>query len=154
MIRAREVVQAGDIFLIRAECPGCAGEFFEGFPLKHCPNCSKALDGFEIALGRRRCLAGSARKHRYRIGKAVIQRLHVAQDGLCAYCCAKLEPGKYQVEHIIPLAAGGTNGAQNLCLACKPCNHVAGSRCFSTFAAKRDAILTARALGRKSVARL
>jgi 5-methylcytosine-specific restriction endonuclease McrA len=42
------------------------------------------------------------------------------QKGRCAYCRTKLT--KYQVDHIMALAKGGTNLRNNLQMACAPCN--------------------------------
>lgn len=43
-----------------------------------------------------------------------------AQRGKCAYCRAKLSA--YDVDHIQPLAKGGSNGRRNLQIACPSCN--------------------------------
>jgi hypothetical protein len=42
----------------------------------------------------------------------------------CSYCRISSEfvYGTMEIEHIIPLAKGGTNDAINLCLACSRCN--------------------------------
>lgn len=44
----------------------------------------------------------------------------------CAYCGAKEIP--LQVEHIVPVARGGSNRVSNLALACEPCNQGKGTR--------------------------
>lgn len=50
-----------------------------------------------------------------------INRLKVIQNEKCAVCKSKL--GKsYHVDHIMPLALGGSNDASNLQLLCPPCN--------------------------------
>ena len=51
-----------------------------------------------------------------------ILRLFVEQNGLCTYCGKKLELTDYHVDHNIPLAKGGSNGSENICLCCPPCN--------------------------------
>lgn len=47
--------------------------------------------------------------------------LLVEQGGLCAYCHETLG-ADYHVDHIVPLAKGGSNGPDNICLACPACN--------------------------------
>lgn len=50
-----------------------------------------------------------------------IQRQYEAQKGRCYYCHKKL--GKtYHVDHVVPLSRGGTNGPENLVIACPKCN--------------------------------
>lgn len=53
--------------------------------------------------------------------KADIDRIYTQQRGLCAYCRAALR-GKYHIDHIVCLAAGGSNWSSNLQLCCPPCN--------------------------------
>lgn len=43
------------------------------------------------------------------------------QNGKCAYCAIKFGK-KYQVDHIVALAKGGSNDRRNLQLLCSPCN--------------------------------
>ena len=49
-----------------------------------------------------------------------IKSLFVLQRGMCAYCKAKIST--YHVDHIIPLASGGSNDKHNIQLLCPPCN--------------------------------
>jgi len=67
-----------------------------------------------------------------------IARLRVMQKDRCAYCRARLK-GKGHVDHIIPLAAGGTNWPNNLQLLCQPCNSSKSAR---------DPLVFARSMGR------
>jgi len=46
-----------------------------------------------------------------------------AQKDRCAYCHKKLGRG-YHVDHIVPLARGGTNERRNIQITCKQCNHI------------------------------
>ena len=52
---------------------------------------------------------------------ADILALAIAQKGRCAICKYTLEHG-HHVDHVVPLAAGGGNGPDNLQLLCPPCN--------------------------------
>lgn len=53
------------------------------------------------------------------------------QKGLCFYCFVDLDNVLINVEHIIPMSAGGSNDYSNLVLACQPCNKEKGSKVFS-----------------------
>lgn len=49
-----------------------------------------------------------------------IRRLYFLQKGKCVVCKIKLN--KYHVDHIMPLALGGSNAAGNIQLLCPACN--------------------------------
>lgn len=40
----------------------------------------------------------------------------------CVYCGVSVHHSKCHVDHIVPLAKGGSNEISNLCLACEACN--------------------------------
>lgn len=50
-----------------------------------------------------------------------VAKLLEASDGLC-YWCKKSLDGKYEVDHVWPIAKGGGNHVGNLCLSCPSCN--------------------------------
>ena len=50
-----------------------------------------------------------------------VAEIFASQRGRCAYCHDKLGKNK-QVDHIIPLARGGTNDRRNLQILCGECN--------------------------------
>jgi hypothetical protein len=51
----------------------------------------------------------------------VIRRAH----GCCEYCLSqeKFSPDPFSIEHVIPLAKGGSNEISNLALSCQGCNN-------------------------------
>ena len=57
----------------------------------------------------------------------------------CAYCNAQDLP--LQVEHIFPLAKGGTDRVSNLCLACESCNLNKGTQDIELFLDKKPDVL-------------
>lgn len=48
----------------------------------------------------------------------------------CAYCRSpeELSVTAFEIDHIIPVSAGGASEVDNLCLACTACNRLKGSR--------------------------
>ena len=70
---------------------------------------------------------------------ADIASLYTRQAGLCMACRADFTQVEFHVDHIVPLARGGSNGVENLQLLCAPCNIAKGARDFEEFMAERDA---------------
>jgi len=72
-----------------------------------------------------------ARRHSHRTdGKFSandIDSLYDNQHGRCAYCRITLE-GAYEIDHIEPIALGGTNDLSNIALVCRTCNRSKGSK--------------------------
>ena len=56
-----------------------------------------------------------------------VKTIYKLQRGKCACCKIGLNK-KYHVDHIVPLARGGTNYSNNLQLLCKPCNLTKSAR--------------------------
>jgi 5-methylcytosine-specific restriction endonuclease McrA len=67
---------------------------------------------------------------------ADICRLFVFQEGECVYCRRWLD--KYHIDHVVPLARGGSNDPSNLQLLCRSCN---------SHKAARDPVEFARSIG-------
>lgn len=67
-------------------------------------------------LGKR--IAKVRRKKTY----AGVKRKLLRRDPHCRWCGTELEEETATIEHLIPISRGGTNGGDNLRLACQPCN--------------------------------
>jgi 5-methylcytosine-specific restriction endonuclease McrA len=64
-----------------------------------------------------------------------IARLMRAQDGRCVYCARRFGPRlKSTIDHVLPLALGGSNDPTNLQLACGRCNSSKGAKHPHAFA--------------------
>lgn len=44
-------------------------------------------------------------------------------EGVCHYCGQKFSPEELTMDHVIPIARGGTSSKNNLVTACKECNN-------------------------------
>lgn len=68
-----------------------------------------------------------------RIGIPKMLRFEVfKRDGFCCQYCGAHPPSvKLHVDHIVPVAFGGTNDIDNLVTACEPCNLGKGARSLS-----------------------
>ena len=52
---------------------------------------------------------------------AHVKAQYIAQSGRC-YWCKEQVASDYHVDHVIPLSKGGSNGSDNIVIACPPCN--------------------------------
>jgi len=50
-----------------------------------------------------------------------VERQYRMQNGKC-WWCGKTVGQKYHVDHIVPLARGGSNKPNNICISCPRCN--------------------------------
>lgn len=66
--------------------------------------------------------------------RAEIKAILEAQGHRCAYCRADLRKSKKHLDHIMPLARGGSNAAANLQWLCAPCNLAKGAKDPAEFA--------------------
>jgi len=57
-----------------------------------------------------------------------IMELFIQQNERCAYCKAQLTIQNKHVDHIMPLALGGSNDRSNLQILCAPCNQSKSSK--------------------------
>lgn len=67
---------------------------------------------------------------RPRISPEIERRVRSAARHRCGYCLSPqhLVMARLEIEHIIPLAKGGTNDESNLWLSCPLCNRYKGDR--------------------------
>ena len=70
-----------------------------------------------------------------RIKRADIQFIREAQKNRCYWCSTRLKPG-YHLDHIWPLAKGGSHKRNNLAIACPPCNRRKGAKTPAEFAGR------------------
>ena len=66
---------------------------------------------------------GPARKNR-----EVRLELKRREGGRCFYCRRELQEGEIVMDHVVPLARGGSPGVENLVAACGDCNSRKGER--------------------------
>lgn len=83
----------------------------------------------ETAKGRAQHAASERRRRAAKAGSGGshtpedVQRALALQAGRCYWCGEPLPETGWHVDHIIPLAKGGGNGPENICVACQPCNN-------------------------------
>jgi 5-methylcytosine-specific restriction endonuclease McrA len=63
-----------------------------------------------------------------RLPKGVKEFLSLRQRQNCAICECYIEHGSGEVDHIVPLAKGGSNELENVQLLCRTCNRSKGAR--------------------------
>jgi hypothetical protein len=71
---------------------------------------------------------------RIRIATVVDRRVRIAAQHRCGYCLSPqhLVMARLEIEHIRPIAKGGTNDEANLWLACPICNRYKGDQTDAT----------------------
>lgn len=79
-------------------------------------------DRYKAYIAKRRSLKSSSKEH---FSQKDVKFLLNAQKGLCINCRSFLN-GYYHIDHIIPLALGGSNGWLNIQLLCPTCNQKKG----------------------------
>ena len=66
-------------------------------------------------------IARSIRRHVFSTSFRL--NLFLKRKGTCTSCSQKIDAGKaWDIDHILPLALGGTNEPENLQILCKPCH--------------------------------
>lgn len=146
-IRVLEIARAVDVIMIKFNCPICNQYCFSGIDSPYCDKCGDKLNDFHLDIkkvkNKRNITAIPDKKRRStgRITKKQISLLLDIQEYICAYCTCDLRKTDYHVDHIIPVAAGGTSNINNLAMSCSECNLIASSKVFSDINSKRAFIL-------------
>ncbi len=152
-ISPRKAAQAAGLLLYRSAKPCVNGHYADRF-VSNGTCCKCVDDSLRSEDGRKRQRESLARRRSTPLGKARIKAakqarrakqagcegLHSKQDivliferqsGKCAACRTSLKSQgklKYHVDHIKPLALGGTNWPHNLQLLCPGCNLTKGAK--------------------------
>ena len=91
----------------------------------HPEECAKHAAEMGRRLSERKRIKRTNRKARERnapgrLSQGLYDRLFASQQGKCAVCRLKVE--KMHLDHIFPLAGGGSNDDSNIQLLCPACN--------------------------------
>jgi len=67
-----------------------------------------------------------------RISSKIQRKIRQDAKNRCGYCQLPQEilMGKLEIEHLLPLAEGGTDEEENLWLACRDCNSFKSSKLY------------------------
>lgn len=65
-------------------------------------------------------------------------KLYVEQDGKCRYCNDPFEVDEMTFDHVHPRSKGGSNGKDNLVLACKECNQKKADKLLEEFIKEKE----------------
>jgi len=71
---------------------------------------------------------------RYRLTPEIKSLVWEKTGGRCWYCGVQTNPFRdFQVDHVIPVSAFGTNDVENLVPSCRKCNHVKANLSLEEF---------------------
>lgn len=82
--------------------------------------CAKLKNYHVLEVETSNLIATSSKRRNFSINKRV--QIYNKNQGRCAICGRFIPFDEFTVDHIIPLAKGGTNSDNNLQCACKTCN--------------------------------
>jgi 5-methylcytosine-specific restriction endonuclease McrA len=129
----------------KAANPTKDGEYSAAWRARHPARRRQAVIGWErrnpdkvraIRQNRR----GRVRAARGRFSSGIVQKFLRLQRGKCA-CCHRVLGRKYELDHIEPLARGGSNTDDNAQLLCPPCNRRKAARDPISFMQSRGRLL-------------
>jgi 5-methylcytosine-specific restriction endonuclease McrA len=77
-----------------------------------------------------------ARKYKVAVIEYVDRALIIKRDNSTCYlwCKRKLQPEEITMDHIVPFSRGGSHTADNVRVACGPCNSRKGKKLLSELA--------------------
>lgn len=102
-----------------------------------CPQCGKQMPAMrsDAVYCSAECSsrAHGLKRGNERIGpgrRRDVERAYIVErdGGRCHLCGAKPKGAELTIDHILPLALGGTHSPENLAVACRSCNCAKGSR--------------------------
>jgi 5-methylcytosine-specific restriction endonuclease McrA len=143
VLKVQEIKKCLDVYLMVVTCPRCNERLLLGEE-KKC-DCGFDLSEWIPDIGNASlksitCLEDYVRRRKSSISVKKIKKLYRDQDEKCAYCFKPLNY-QYHIEHVIPIAAGGSCKESNIVISCAKCNLVAGSKVFTDFWEKQRYIL-------------
>lgn len=81
-----------------------------------------------------------ARKHNVAVIEFVDRAAIITRDNSTCYLCGqKLEPDEITFDHVIPFELGGNHTAENLKVACRPCNSAKCNKSLEEYLEHRNA---------------
>lgn len=110
--------------------PERARRYYHDHYIKHKEAIKKRREGDArrwVAANRERKYAANRNRRALQLSAegthtgADIKRQYKAQRGKCYYCHIKVGES-YHVDHVVPLSRGGSNGPENIVIACVTCN--------------------------------
>ena len=135
-----KTTQYGDYFIHTWNCPECGEENFSS-EIEPCLSCHNELKScsFDLTNSIIHFSVGTSRKV-----VSGLNRKDLFEDscGECSYCFEEISLDNFEVDHIYPLSAGGTNRLSNLVASCGRCNRLASSMVFDSFWDKQKYLQT------------
>jgi len=71
--------------------------------------------------------------------QSIRRQVFIRDRFICHYCGMPLSPRTGQVDHVVPVAEGGADEAENLVSACGNCNRGKSSKSIAEWATAREA---------------